>query len=367
VLSALATATAALWSPAPSPAEGVRSTASIPCAPANGTVSTFAPGQVVDCYIPQNVDRIRVVAWGAQGGEGGPGHGVAGGYAVRTFNVVPGVDTFKVAGGQEGGNGCITSWGCNNGGGGGGGASGVYTGELPPTSLNTVIVIAGGGGGGGCDDGGVGGGTPAAPDKGVGQNGYGCSGGYSGRGGGLGKGGTTDGFEDGTGGFGWAGRGGNGADRYGGWGGGAGFSGVGGPGTNHGGGGGGGYGGGAGGNRGGGGGGGSYPASLSDRYNYGNGVVSIQSVAFGLKQMRCEFSSADKPDRLVGTPADETICGRGARDKIFGDEGRDVLIGGPGADRMRGGKGLDICNGGPGADVADSSCEKVISASRARG
>jgi hypothetical protein len=349
---------AAAWSPVKAPAAG---DAPGKCVYPDGSVTVFAPGKIIECEIPPGVTRIKAIAWGAQGGNGPKhGNGVAGGYAVRTLDVVPGLSLYRVIGGQMGGNGRNGNPFVSDDGGGGGAASGIYT-ALPPQNLDQVVVIAGGGGGGGgCDDGGVGGGTPAAPrGNGAGQNGYGGSAG----GGGLGKGGTSYGYWQGTGGSGLGGSGGQGYFRiYGGWGGTSAFTGNGGDARDTGGGGGGGYGGGAGGSCGGGGGGGSYPASLSDRYSYGNGVVSMQAVGPGLGVPRCELRATEKGQRHFGTPADERICSRGGADNVFADEGDDVIIGGPGADHMHGGKGFDVCNGGPGADVAYPSCEKVISA-----
>jgi hypothetical protein len=330
------------------------------CVYPDGSVTSFPPLKVTNCVIQPGVTRIKVIAWGAQGGQGAPGHGVAGGYAARTLNVVPGQSLYRVIPGGAGGD---NSPRFGTGGGGGGGATGVYT-QAPPTNINQVVVIAGGGGGGGCDDGGVGGnylnfGTSK------GQNGYGCSGGWSGIGGAFGTGGVTDTYGGGTGGSGYGGDGGKGSSGDGGWGGGPDFTAAGGPAIDKGGGGGGGYGGGGGGRRGGGGGGGSYPDSPgAPKVNYGNGIITMQAVGPGinLKSAKCEFRASDDGWHQFGTPTNDTICARGGGDSVYGDEGNDVLVGGQGPDHLRGGKGFDICNGGPGNDVADSSCEKIISA-----
>lgn len=68
----------------------------------------------------------------------------------------------------------------------------------------------------------------------------------------------------------------------------------------------------------------------------------------------------DRPNLLVGTPADDliyglgaadTIYGRGGDDYVFGGAGADRVYGGYGDDRLRGGVGPDRIVGGPGADV----------------
>ena len=334
-----------------------------PCVDPNGTVTTFRAGTLTECVIPAGVTRVKIEAWGAQGGtdkqvSGPDDHGGAGGYAMLTGNVEPGYRIFVVSG-QAGGNvGAVQSAGA-----GGGGASVVSFFRSPPQTLSEqVAVIAGGGGGAGCDDGGVGGGVPGAPGRGVGQLGFSssrCDGSDRAGGGGAASGLAVPpstlrmhGGGDGLGGNGGAGSSSSSGTGYGGFGGGAGYNGVGGPGiarAGNGGGGGGGWGGGGGGRGAGGGGGGSYPAS-NGQPNYGNGRVAMQALSAGVGSGACTIEGTPGNDRLVGTPNPETICGLGGDDEILGDEGDDVLRGGPGNDFLRGGRGDDELKGGAGND-----------------
>lgn len=358
---------------APGPVAAAAAPALEPCAKPDGSVTIFAPGVLSKCVVPAGVTRIKVEAWGAQGGDNRRSSGTRaagpGGYATATVAVAPGQE-LAVIGGQAGGNaGTLDS-----GGGGGGGASGVFS-SYPPQALSSVIAIAGGGGGGGCDDGGAGGGVKGVTDNGKGQPGWaegsrGCGYPvYPGGGGGGGEGGGNKGKSslNGNNGLGGAGGAADGGG-YGGFGG-VGLKGIGGNGmargidSGGGGAGGGGYGGGAGGWGGGGGGGGSYPAS-SGTQNWGNGRVAISASGPGLAPGPCTIEGTPADDALLGTPLPETICGLGGNDEIHGDEGDDVLLGGPGADNLQGGPGFDVCNGGQGNDVAQESCERVTSAKR---
>ena len=57
------------------------------------------------------------------------------------------------------------------------------------------------------------------------------------------------------------------------------------------------------------------------------------------------------PDRLWGTPRDDTMQGRAGGDVLKGLAGDDLLVGGVGRDRLDGGAGDDILVGGRARDV----------------
>ena len=142
--------------------------------------------------VPDGVTSITIEAWGAQGGDGLPfdggagGTGGAGGYVEATFAVSPG-DLFQV---NVGGQGAVGD-GLEDlrEGGGGGGASDVRSEAF---GLDDRLIVAGGGGGGG--------------------GGHGSAGGDGGAGGGLtgGPGGTVGGSNGGQGGTQFAGGAGGG-------------------------------------------------------------------------------------------------------------------------------------------------------------
>ena len=57
------------------------------------------------------------------------------------------------------------------------------------------------------------------------------------------------------------------------------------------------------------------------------------------------------PDIMLGTPAGDTIDGRGGDDVILGLGGNDQLFGAGGDDRLDGGTGSDLLDGGAGRDA----------------
>jgi hypothetical protein len=130
--------------------------------PAPQVFEFFFTGDVQEFVVPMNVTRIRIEAWGAQGGPDSFPGGL-GGYAFGETDVTPGETLFVFVGGRV--PECVagTGGGFNGGGdagpagcsGGGGGASDVRRGG---TSLDNRIIVAGGGGGSGqFSDGGPGG------------------------------------------------------------------------------------------------------------------------------------------------------------------------------------------------------------------
>jgi uncharacterized delta-60 repeat protein len=64
----------------------------------------------------------------------------------------------------------------------------------------------------------------------------------------------------------------------------------------------------------------------------------------------CGKLGTNKGNRLVGSPANDFMCGLKGRDKLLGRGGRDRLKGGPGDDVLKGGRGRDFCYGGGGDD-----------------
>ncbi|MBA3382482.1 MAG: hypothetical protein H0T97_11575 [Actinobacteria bacterium] len=63
----------------------------------------------------------------------------------------------------------------------------------------------------------------------------------------------------------------------------------------------------------------------------------------------CSISSADGVT-IVGTPADDVLCGSNGVDTIDGGGGNDVILGGRGNDHLTGGNGNDLVVGGYGQD-----------------
>ena len=96
--------------------------------------------------IPDNVNLIRIEAWGAEGGGITSEVGRKGGYSYGEVNVNPG-DSLKIVVGGRGENGTI------DGGGGGGGGTAVFL-------EDKLLIVSGGGGGSGSghNGGGYGGG-----------------------------------------------------------------------------------------------------------------------------------------------------------------------------------------------------------------
>ncbi|MFF0831036.1 glycine-rich protein [Brevibacillus sp. NPDC003359] len=136
------------------------------------TTYTFSyTGAVQNWVIPAGVTKIKIEAWGAQGGRSDGGKG---GYAYGDLNITPSqsLDIYVggqgqaatgssgVAGGWNGGGsggGSNGSGGSGSGGSGGGGSSDVRSGG---TALaNRILVASGGGAGHGGHIGGYGGGT----------------------------------------------------------------------------------------------------------------------------------------------------------------------------------------------------------------
>ncbi len=67
----------------------------------------------------------------------------------------------------------------------------------------------------------------------------------------------------------------------------------------------------------------------------------------------CDISGTEGNDTsLVGTPADETICGLGGNDIVDGGGGNDILMGGAGNDTLLAASGRGTLNGGDGSDTA---------------
>jgi hypothetical protein len=205
--------------------------------------------------VPGNVIKVKIEAWGAEGGSNtlySPAKsGGKGGYAVGETTVTPGEILHIYVGGKGksttnrnggaggwngGGNGGTSAADYNNGGGGGGGASDVRRGG---TALSNRIIVAGGGGGaapGVYGNGGAGGGL-------IGDNGdCSTSSGHNPAGGGTqttgGAAGVYPNYPGTAGSFGQGGNGGGGSISNAGAGGGGGYYGGGGGGASFGGGGG---------------------------------------------------------------------------------------------------------------------------------
>lgn len=64
----------------------------------------------------------------------------------------------------------------------------------------------------------------------------------------------------------------------------------------------------------------------------------------------CTVRGTSRPERLVGTPGRDVICGGGGADVLVGRGGDDVLRGGAGRDTLLGGGGDDLLDGGPAGD-----------------
>lgn len=144
-------------------------------------------GAVQEFVVPNNVSRIRIEVWGAQGGPDRFPGGL-GGYAFGETDVTPGETLFVFVGGRVpecvagtgggfNGGGDAGTFGCS---GGGGGASDVRRGG---TDLANRIIAAGGGGGSGQftdgQAGGIGDNTNGVPGEGT-DYGFGDGGGGGG-------------------------------------------------------------------------------------------------------------------------------------------------------------------------------------------
>jgi len=228
------------------------------CAPTlvcnQGNCTQYVPGSKTFSYtgivqtwvVPPGVKKVKVEAWGAQGGDSNKGAGGKGGMASGDVVVTAGSTVHIYVGGEgKDDQSCNAAGGFNGGGptgstccsnsgskaGTGGGASDVRVGGSALT--NRVIVAAGGGGGGSGNAGAAGGGLTG--DKGGAYGGVSAGGGTQTAGGGAGGyyashtcskasagtsgvGGKGDGNDGGGGGGGWYG-GGGGANNYGGGGG----------------------------------------------------------------------------------------------------------------------------------------------------
>jgi Ca2+-binding RTX toxin-like protein len=67
--------------------------------------------------------------------------------------------------------------------------------------------------------------------------------------------------------------------------------------------------------------------------------------------LRCTKVGGSGANRIVGTPRNDVICGRGGNDTIYGGGGADVIDGGAGNDVIRAGAGNDRVYGGTGRDT----------------
>jgi hypothetical protein len=184
---------------------------------ASPTVVTYDySGSQQSFVVPNGATRVKLEAWGAEGGSntaGAPNVGGKGGYVSGYLDVTPGQTLYLFAGGR-GGNGNMAggyngggAGGSGGGGSGGGGASDVRIGG---TASSNRVLVAGGGGGAWYQPGGAGGGGGALGTSPGGNGGVNGGNGGSGAsvGGGGGGGGTTG--TAGTGGTGGTGGGGGG-------------------------------------------------------------------------------------------------------------------------------------------------------------
>jgi Tol biopolymer transport system component len=74
--------------------------------------------------------------------------------------------------------------------------------------------------------------------------------------------------------------------------------------------------------------------------------------AQAVAQVGCGKQSGNARDnKLIGTPAADTICGFGGADTIKGMGGNDLILGGDGKDTIIGGPGRDMIAGGAGKDI----------------
>ena len=144
----------------------------------NQTTFSYS-GSIANYVIPSNISRLKVDAYGAQGGHdlcsNGYNYGGLGARMSGTFSVTPG-QTIQILAGGQGGNAALV---CSRGGGGGGGTY-VYN-----ASTSTLMIAAGGGGGAG--QAGYGSATTAnaniTTNGNAGSNSGGAAGGTSGSGG----------------------------------------------------------------------------------------------------------------------------------------------------------------------------------------
>ena len=130
-------------------------------------------GSVQQYTVPQKVEYLQLVVWGAAGGSGGtraygPYHGGSGAFVTATCTVSPGETLYVVTGegGFKSGAGTDNAFGGGGRGGpnsdssytgaGGGGLSGIFTSDN--WDQGSALVVAGGGGGASAAWGGDGGG-----------------------------------------------------------------------------------------------------------------------------------------------------------------------------------------------------------------
>jgi hypothetical protein len=95
----------------------------------------------------------------------------------------------------------------------------------------------------------------------------------------------------------------------------------------------------------------------------------------GKPGVTCTRSGNGRANRIIGTPGDDVLCGKGGKDRISGRGGRDVLSGGSGRDRLRGGAGgdriyardgaRDRVRGGRGRDIARADRHDTLRSVRA--
>lgn len=171
--------------------------------------------------IPGNVTKVKLEAWGAQGGNVSSATGGKGGYSVGELTTTPGQVLHLYVGGKGGDNisGTVGGTAGYNGGAPGGAGSSSYRGaggggggtdiRIGGTALANRILIAGGGGGGGGGatatyNGGAGGGTAGgdgqSANTGGTQTAGGTSPGNNAQGGTLGQGGQGTNVSSGSGG-----------------------------------------------------------------------------------------------------------------------------------------------------------------------
>jgi Tol biopolymer transport system component len=96
----------------------------------------------------------------------------------------------------------------------------------------------------------------------------------------------------------------------------------------------------------------------------------------GKPGVSCTRSGNRRANRIIGTPGNDVLCGKGGKDRISGRGGRDVVSGGSGRDRLRGGAGRDRIyardgardrvHGGRGRDIATADRRDALRSIRAR-
>jgi dipeptidyl aminopeptidase/acylaminoacyl peptidase len=108
----------------------------------------------------------------------------------------------------------------------------------------------------------------------------------------------------------------------------------------------------------------------------GSETISNPPAVPGKPGVTCTRSGNRRANRIVGTPGNDVLCGKGGKDRISGRGGRDVLSGGSGRDRLRGGTGSDRIHardgardrvhGGRGRDIATADRRDALRSIRAR-